>query len=250
MSTVDPFTPGATILSYRLVERLGTSSVWRADDTRTGRTVAVKVLSKQLPRDPGKREGLLRDVRIGGALFHTSLVNIVEIAPAGDALVLVMEWFDGQPVSAFFRNKPADRTSFFRIAYQLGDVLKLLQARNLIHGNIAGDSVLVSGDGHVRLGGLNVTNLLSKRESPSFYQQKGTDPRAVSYMSPEQIKGEPLTPQSDIFSLGIVLYEVATGRPPYVAASAGELSQKIVNDQPASPKTINPAVDNAVLAVM
>jgi hypothetical protein len=250
MSSVDPFVPGGTVLTYRLAERVGTSAVWRGEDTRTGKKVAIKVLAKQLPRDPGKREGLLRDVRIGGALFHTSLVNIVEIAPAGDALLLVMEWFDGQPVSTLFRNKPADRTSFFRIAYQLADVLKLLQARNLIHGNIAGDSVLVSGDGHARLAGLNVTNLLSKRESPSFYQQKGSDVRAVGYMSPEQIKGEPLTAQSDLFSLGIVLYEIATGRQPYVAASAGELSQKIVNEQPASPKTINPAVENAVLAVM
>src|SRR5437899_2820519 len=93
MSSVDPFVPGGTLLTYRLVERVGTSAVWRGEDTRTGKKVAIKVLAKQLPRDPGKREGLLRDVRIGGALFHTSLVNIVEIAPAGDALLLVMEWF-------------------------------------------------------------------------------------------------------------------------------------------------------------
>src|SRR5437763_9560937 len=243
MSSVDPFAPGSTLLTYRLVERVGTSAVWRAEETRNGRKVAVKVLAKQLPRDPAKRDALLREVRIGGALFHTSLVNIVEIAPAGDALLLVMEWFEGKPASAFFRNKPADRAMFFRVAYQVADVLKLLQAKMLIHGNIAGDSVLVGEDGHVRLGGLNVTNLLSKRESPSFYQQKGSDVRAVSYMSPEQIKGEPLTPQSDIFSLGIVLYEVATGRLPYLAANAGEVAQKIVHEQPASPKTINPAID-------
>jgi hypothetical protein len=250
MSSVDPFVPGGTLLTYRLSERVGTTAVWRGEDTRTGKKVAIKVLSKQLPRDPNKREALLRDVRIGGALFHTSLVNIVEIAPAGDALVLVMEWFDGQPASAFFRNKPADRTAFFRIAYQIADVLKLLQAKNLIHGNIAGDSVLVTDDGHVRLGGLNVTNLLSKRESPSFFQQKGSDVRAVSYMSPEQIKGDPLTTQSDIFSLGMVLYEIATGRLPYTASNAGELSQKIVNDRLTSPKSINPNIDNAVLGVL
>jgi hypothetical protein len=250
MSSVDPFAPGSTLLTYRLVERVGTSAVWRADDTRTGKKVAVKVLAKQLPRDPGKREALLREVRVGGALFHTSLVNIVEIAPAGDALLLVMEWFDGEPVPAIFRSKPADRGAFFRIAYQLADVLKLLHARQLVHGNVAGDSVLVGADGHVRLAGLNVGNLLSKREMPSFFQQKGNDLRAVSYMAPEQIKGEPVTPQTDIFSLGIVLYEVACGRLPYAATSAGEMAQKIVNEQPASPKTANPAVDNAVLAVM
>jgi Protein tyrosine and serine/threonine kinase len=250
MSTVDPFSPGSTLLTYRLVERVGNSAVWRAEDTRGGKRVAIKVLAKQLPRDPAKRDALIRDARLGGALFHTSLVNIIEIAPAGDALVMVMDWFDGQPVSGVFRGKPADRASFFRLAYQLADAVKLLQAKQLIHGNIAGDSVLVAENGHLRLAGLNVTNLLTKREAPSFFQQKGSDARAVAYMAPEQIKGETLTPQTDLFSVGIVLYEIATGRLPYLAPSAAEIAHKIVNEQPASPKSINPAVDNAVLAVM
>jgi hypothetical protein len=250
MSSVDPFVPGSTLLTYRLLERVGTSSVWRAEDTRTIKPVAIKVLAKQLPRDGAKRDALIRDVRLGGALFHTSLVNIIEIAPAGDAMVMVMDWFDGQPSSTAFRNKPADRATFFRLAYQLADALRLLQAKNLIHGNIAGDSVLVADNGHLRLAGLNITNLLTKRESPSFYQQKGNEPRAVSYMAPEQIKGEALTPQSDIFSLGIVLYEIATGRLPYVAAGAAEIAHKIVNEQPASPKAVHPDIDGGVLSVM
>jgi len=250
MSSVDPFVPGGTLLTYRLVERVGNSAVWRAEDTRNAKRVAVKVLAKQLPRDAAKRDALIRDVRLGGALFHTSLVNIIEISAAGDALVMVMDWFDGQPVSSLFRGKPADRTAFFRLAYQLADALKLLQAKQLIHGNIAGDSVLVAENGQLRLAGLNVTNLLTKRESPSFYQQKGNEARAVAYMAPEQIKGEPLTPQCDLFSVGVVLYEIATGRVPYLAASAAEIAHKVVNEQPASPKSINPAVDNAVLGVM
>ncbi len=250
MSLVDPFVPGATLLTYRLVERVGTSTVWRAEDTRLGKKVAVKILAKQLPRDAAKRDTLIRDVRLGGAIYHTSLVNILEIAPAGDALIMAMDWFEAQPASALFTGKPADRTTFFRIAYQLADALKLLQAKNLIHGNIAGDSVLVAENGAVRLAGLNSTNLLAKREGASGFQQKGSDPRAVAYMAPEQIRGEPLTPQSDIFSLGVVLYEIATGRLPYVAASAGELARKIVDEQPASPKSINPNVDPAVLGVM
>ena len=250
MSSVDPFVPGSTLLTYRLLERVGTSSVWRAEDTRTVKPVAIKVLARQLPRDGAKRDALIRDVRLGGALFHTSLVNIIEISAAGDALVMVMDWFDGQPSSTVYRNKPADRVTFFRLAYQLADALRLLQAKNLIHGNIAGDSVLVAEDGHVRLAGLNVTNLLTKRETPSFYQQKGNEPHAVSYMAPEQIKGEGLTPQSDIFSLGIVLYEIATGRLPYLAAGAPEIAHKIVNEQPASPKSLNPNIDGAVLSVM
>jgi hypothetical protein len=250
MSTVDPFVPGSTLLTYRLLERVGTSSVWRAEDTRTIKPVAIKVLARQLPRDAAKRDALIREVRLGAALFHTSLVNIIEICAAGEALVMVMDWFDGQPSSAMFRSKPADRATFFRLAYQLADVLKVLQMKSLIHGNIAGDSVLVAESGQLRLAGLNVTNLMIKRESPSFYEQKGGDARAVSYMAPEQIKGETLTPQSDIFSIGIVLYEIATGRLPYIAVTAPEIAHKIVTEQPASPKSVNPAVDPTVLGVM
>src|SRR5436190_23840157 len=112
MSSVDPFAPGSTLLTYRLIERVGTTSVWRAEDTRTLKRVAVKVLAKQLPRDGAKRDALIRDVRFGGTVFHTSLVNIIEISAAGDALLMVMDWFDGQPVSTLFRNKPAERTIF------------------------------------------------------------------------------------------------------------------------------------------
>ena len=78
MSTIDPFVAGGTILSFRLLERVG-ASVWRAEDTRNGKTVALKVLTKQLPRDPARREAVIREIRQGAALYHSSIVTILEI---------------------------------------------------------------------------------------------------------------------------------------------------------------------------
>src|SRR5438270_371886 len=250
MPSIDPFVAGATILSFRLVERVG-ASVWRAEDTRNGRTVALKVLTKQLPRDAARRESVIRDIRQGAALYHSSIVTILEITPADDALLLIMEWFDGVPVATAYRGRAAGRMEFFRVIYQLADAVKLMQAKNVLHLNIAGDSVLVAANGQLKLAGLNALTFLPRREGQgSAFAQKGSDPDAVSYMAPEQITNQMVTPQTDVFSIGVIMYEIATGRRPFLAASAGEIANKIVNEQPPSPKAVNPTIDGAVLNVM
>src|SRR5438105_10875680 len=246
---LDPFAPGSTLLTYKLGDRVS-ASVWQAEDTRNGKKVAIKVLSRQLPKDPTRRESLVRDVRLAAAIYHSSLVNILEIAPAGDALLLVMEWIDGFPIAAVVKGRPFDRSSFFRVAYQIVDALKLLQAKNMVHGNIAGDSVMVTGAGQAKLCGLNLGNLQARQGQPSAFVQKGNDSKAVAYMAPEQISSQPVTGQTDIFSLGLVLYEAGTGRQAYHGATAAEIAHKIVEGQPPSPKGVNPNIDNAVLAVM
>jgi protein kinase-like protein len=249
MSSTDPFVAGGTILSFRLIERVG-ASVWRAEDTRNGKTVALKVLTKQLPHDPARREAVIREIRQGAALYHSSIVTILEICPADDALVMILEWFDGIPVTTAYRGRAADRTEFFRVIYQLADAVKLMQAKNVLHLNIAGDSVLVASNGQVKLAGFNALTFLPRREGQgSAFSQKGNDPNAVSYMAPEQITNQQVTVQTDVFSMGVIMYEVATGRRPFLAASAAEIANKIVNEQPPSPKAINPTIDGAALNV-
>jgi len=249
MSSIDPFVAGGTILSFRLLERVG-ASVWRAEDTRNGKTVALKVLTKQLPRDPARREAVIREIRQGAALYHSSLVTILEICPADDALVMIMEWFGGLPSSTAYRGRAADRTEFFRVIYQLADAVKLMQAKNVLHLNIAGDSVLVDANGQVKVAGLNALTFLPRREGQgSSFSQKGSDPNAVSYMAPEQITNQMLSAQTDVFSIGVIMYELATGRRPFLAPTAAEIAHKIVNEQPPSPKAVNPKIDNAVLNI-
>ncbi len=249
MSAVDPFSRGASLLTFRLGERVS-GSVWQAEDTRNGKKVALKILSRQLPKDPAKREALIRDVRLGAAMYHPSLVNISEVAAAGEALLLVMEWIDGQPISARVRAGALNRAEFFRVAYQIIDALRLLHAKNLVHGNVAGDSILVLRSGQAKLCGLNLSNLVQRQGQPSAFQQKSSDARAMAYMAPEQISNQPVTAQTDIFSLGLVLFEAATGRLAYQGANAAEIARKVIGEQPPSPKSINPNIDNAVLGLM
>jgi tetratricopeptide (TPR) repeat protein len=250
MSTLDPLAPGSSVSSFRLDERIG-NTVWRAEDTRSGKPVAIKILTRQLPKDPQRREAFVREVRQNAALYHTNLATILEVAVAGDMLLLVMELVDGMPATKRYTNKPADRAEFFRVAYQATDALKLLHAKDVIHANINGDSILITPAGQVKIAGLNLSNLLPKKDGPAAtYQQKGSEIRCVSYMAPEQVANQPLTPQTDIWSLGVVFYEVATGRLPYTGQTAPEIARKIVEESPASPKATNPDLDGSVLSVM
>jgi tetratricopeptide (TPR) repeat protein len=249
MSTVDPGATGTILQNYRLIQRVS-PSVWKAEDTRTGKTVAVKILSKGLPKDPAKREALIREVRQSAALYHSFLVGIQELTAVGESLLLVMEWLDGQSIGERAKTKVLDRQEFFRVFYQIGDALKLLHGRNLVHGNIAGDSIILLPSGQAKLAGLNIGNMMPRQGQPSQFQQKGADIKAVSYMAPEQITAQAVGPMTDVFSIGVVMYEAATGKLPYLAATAGDVAHKIVNENPASPKAANPNIDNSILSLM
>jgi Tfp pilus assembly protein PilF len=234
---------------YVIGERVGTS-VWIAEDTRNGKRVAVKLLSKALPKDEGRRETLIKEVRVAAALYHAFLVPIIEIATAGDNLLMVMEVVDGQPVSKKLHGAPLGREEFFRLAFQLASVVKYLHTRTLLHGNLNGDAVMITSDGQVRLGGLNLSNLVRREKASQQYQQKGSDARCVAYMAPEQISSQTIDEKTDIFSIGAILYEMSTGRLPFAGTAAADVARAIVEGQPISPKSVNPAIDNSVMAVL
>lgn len=230
-------------------ERVG-SSVWLADDTRNGKRVAIKLLTRQLPKEPAKREALIREVRVSAALYHTFLVPILEIVPEGDNLLMVMDIVEGQPLFRKVTGNPLDRSGFFRVAYQLAAVVKYLHTKGILHGNLAGDSVLITPEGQIKLAGLNISNLLRRENASNAYQQKGSDPRSVAYLAPEQIANATIDERSDIFSLGTIFYEMATGRLPFHAAAASDIARAIVDAQPPSPRSINPNVDAAVMQIL
>ena len=243
MSSNQPLGP------YRIGERVG-AQVWLAEDTRSGKSVAVKLLSKQLPKDAGRRETLIRDVRVAAALYHTFLVPIVEITSVGDNLLMVMEPMEVKAIARHIGGKPLDREEFCRLAWQLVDVLKYLHVKTIVHGNINGDSVMVMPNGQVKLGGLNLLNLLRRDGGATAYQQKGSDARSVAYMAPEQITGQQADERTDIYSTGVVLYEMSTGRLPYGGSTAADIARAVVEGQPASPKAANPNLDNGIMSIL
>lgn len=230
-------------------ERVG-SSTWLGEDTRNGKQIAIKLLTRQLPKETARRESLIRDVRVSAALYHAFLVPIVEIAQVGDNLVMVMERIEAQPLAKHVKGTPLDRAEVLRLTNQLAEVVKYLHMKGIQHGNISGDSVMIQPNGQVRLGGLNSGNLLRRDTSSSTYQQKGNDARAVAYMAPEQIAQQTADERTDVFSIGVIMYEMATGRLPYTPAAAADVARAVVEGAPASPKAINPNIDNGVMNIL
>ncbi|MEO8382910.1 MAG: protein kinase, partial [Acidobacteriota bacterium] len=234
---------------FLIGERAG-SSVWFAEDTRNGKAIAIKLLTRQLPKESAKREALIREVRVAAALYHTFLVPILEILQHEDNLLMVMDRLEAVPVPRKVQAHPSERTEFFQLAYQLASVVKYLHTKNILHGNINGDSVLVTPDGQIKLGGLNTGNLLRRDHSSNAYQQKSSDARCVAYFAPEQIATSTLEERTDLFSVGTVLYELATGKLPFQGATPVDIARAIVEGQPLSPKAANPQIDGGVMSVL
>ncbi len=246
MSASESISPGATLGSFKLVERLGTTT-WRAEDGRSGKTVALKILANRLPADAARRETAIRDVRLAAVLQHLNVVVIDEVTAAGEALVMVMPFLEATPLSTV-ATSAASREAFFRIAWQLNAAMKFLHDKGIVHGNITGDSVLVTPAGEVKLAGMNLSNLLPRREGAP--RSLPDDVRKVAYLAPEQITNQLLDHRADLFSAGVVFYQLATGRLPYQEAQPAELARKIVSDPPASPKAANPAIEAPVMNVL
>ncbi|HUP61163.1 MAG TPA: protein kinase [Thermoanaerobaculia bacterium] len=235
---------------YQIGERVG-SSVWIAEDTRGGKKIALKLLTRTLPKEPAKRDALLREVRVNAALYHAFLVPLLEITPIDDHLVMIMEIVEeGQPLTRLLHGQPLEREQFFRFAYQLASVVKYLHIKNLLHGNINGDAVLVTSEGQVKLGGLNLSNLARRERTSAQYQQKGSDANCVAYMAPEQIATQSIDERTDLFSMGVVLFEAAAGRRPFAGATAADIARAVVEAQPISPKSIHPDIDARIMNVL
>lgn len=244
---------GGALLHYQLslkIDPAVNGHVWKATDTKLGREVAVKILTRSLPKDPAKREALVREVRLGAAFQHENLVAIREVAVAGDTLFLVMELLQSTPIVEAAKGVPLERERLFGVAFQLAEALGLLHERGIVHGGLKASSVLQLPDGRIKLGGLGLTNLDRRRESRSARSFEGSDPATVRYVSPEQVAGNLPDLRSDIYSLGVLLYHLGTGRPPFDGATAGEVAQKIAREQPQSPKAIHPGIDPSVVSLI
>jgi tetratricopeptide (TPR) repeat protein len=239
---------GETIADhYRIEERLGGGGmgvVYQAHDIRLDRSVALKFLPAAYARDPRALERFQREARTASALNHPHICTIYDIGEYQGQPFLVMELIDGQTLRALASQRP-ELTTLISLIGQVAKALAVAHSASIVHRDIKPENVMVRSDGYVKVLDFGLARRLpgGLASAPTGEATApGTLLGTVLYMSPEQARGETASSASDIFALGIVLYELAVGRHPFPADSQVGVLHAIMSQSPLSPKRLNPEI--------
>jgi non-specific serine/threonine protein kinase len=233
---------GKKLAHYEIREKLGEGGmgeVYVAEDTRLDRRVALKVLPEKMAEDPERLERFEREAKAVAALNHPNIVTIHSVEEADGHHFITMELVEGKTLAESLLKGALSLESFFEVAARLADALCAAHGQGITHRDLKPANVMVGDDGRVKvldfglakLRGLGPTSETTELATATMTQQ-GMILGTVPYMSPEQLQGKPVDHRSDIFSLGIVLYETATGRRPFQGETSVDLISAILRDSP------------------
>ncbi|MGD0435787.1 MAG: protein kinase [Bryobacteraceae bacterium] len=232
----DSLAADTRIAHYRVLSELGQGgmgAVYLADDTRLGRHVALKILPPDVSSDPDRMQRFIQEAKLASSLTHPNVAYIYEIGQDKDYWFLAMEYVEGQTLSARIAEGKLSIQEIVHIGCQVADALDDAHSKGIVHRDIKPANLMLTPRGHVKVLDFGLAKLQhAAKDETQLLTSVGTVMGTAAYMSPEQALGRDVDQRSDIFSLGVVLYEMAAGKLPFSGANAHETIARILQSQP------------------